>query len=141
MKKMLILLMLILSVPIGAQARLGSTMDSLEREYSDPTYKSITGSEKNGDIFLSITTEMAKVTYFFDMFNRCYVVQIIPFNKDYVYWYGEKYNRDFKAVSSVKWRAKIDTVIADIYLTYPDSTKFERENQYLPFFTWFYAEE
>jgi len=141
MKKMLILLMLLVAIPAVAQVRLGSPLDSIRKEFSSPGYRAQSGTGTNGDIYYSINTQLAKVIYYFDIYNNCYVVQIQPLSRKWLYWYGEKYNREFEPKSDVKWRANIDKVIADIYLTYPDSIAHPEQKGYAPYFTWFFAEE
>jgi hypothetical protein len=139
MKKILILLMLFVTIPMYSQSRLGSPLDSIRMEFSEPKYNAQSGTTINGDMYYSIYTPGASVVYLFDIFNICYVVQIDPKNDAYLSWYKEKYNKDFRKKSDVRWKAKIDKVVAYIVLTCPDSTKHSDRNGYDPYFTWTFA--
>lgn len=141
MKKTIVLLMLLMTIPVFSQVRLGSPLDSIRNEFSAPSYNVQSGTVASGDIYYAIFTPMAKIVYFFDVFNHCYIVQIIPITKDALSQYGEKYNRDFTIISEVHWKANIDNAIADVYLTYPDSLLYPAKDGYKPYFTWFFADK
>lgn len=139
MKKTIILFMLLMSIPVMAQVRLGFSIDSIMKEYSSREYQGMKDTLNSGNTFYAITTSFAKIYYYFDEYKNCYMVQIIPINSEYLNSYTQRYNTNYTVLSLKSWRAYLPQIIADIRLEYPD-LKDPKSADSQPYFLWSFAE-
>jgi hypothetical protein len=116
----LVILFLILSVIVFGQARVGSSAADIKSEFWESSYNLKSGYNNDGDYYITIETERASVTYFFNSEKICTSTFIIPNNQGALNFYVELYNKQYVIVSSTQWKMYSNNGIANISLVYPD---------------------
>lgn len=119
-RTLLTILFAITTVIVFGQARLGSTASEVKSEFWETSYNQKSGYDKDGDYYITITTERATVTYYFNSDKVCYLTAIIPDNQGALNFYVELYNKQYVIVSSKQWKMYADKGIANIKLIYPE---------------------
>lgn len=118
-RTLLTILFAITSVIVFGQARLGSTVSDIKSEFWESTYKQKSGYDEDGDYYITIETERATVTYYFNSDKVCVLTAIIPNNQGDLNFYVEMYNKQYVIVSSTQWKMYSNNGIANIQLIYP----------------------
>lgn len=119
-RTLLTILFAITSVIVFGQARLGSSASEIKSEFWESKYKLKSGYDSDGDYYITIETERATVTYYFNSERVCTLTVIIPDNQGALNFYVELYNKQYVIVSSKQWRMYSDGGIANIHLIYPE---------------------
>lgn len=119
-KALLTILFGITSLVIFGQARLGSSATEIKNEFWESRYNLKSGYDKDGDYYITITTERATVTYLFNSDKVCYLTAIIPDAQGDLNFYVELYNKQYVIVSSTQWKMYSNNGIANINLIYPE---------------------
>lgn len=120
-RTLLTILFVITTAFVFGQARLGSSASEIKSEFWESSYNQKSGYDKDGDYYITITTERATVTYYFNSDKICYLTTIIPDNQGALNFYVELYNKQYVIVSSKEWKMYADKGIANIKLIYPES--------------------
>ena len=116
-----------------AQVRLGSSEDEIRADYANNRYHLQAGETKDGTYYIGITTERARVVYFFGEDRVCYVVAVSPRTKADLNFYVARYNRLYVPLSPTKWRMYSHEGIAEAELVLSaDGSSF---------FAWRYIDE
>ena len=129
MKNILILLMLLVSAPIFAQSRLGTSLDSIKAEFTAMDSRVTLEKANSGRPLLKIEMGNGIVIYYFDDNNKCDETVIQPSSLGGLNSYVERYNKNYVIISGNAWRAYMSNFAADIELIYP-------KGKVLPFFMW-----
>ncbi|MBS1632917.1 MAG: hypothetical protein JST10_10135 [Bacteroidetes bacterium] len=119
-RTLLAILFAITSSIVFGQARLGSSASDIKSEFWESHYKLKSGYDKDGDYYITIVTERATVTYYFNSDKVCYLTAIIPDNQGALNFYVELYNKQYVIVSSKQWKMYSENGIANIKLIYPE---------------------
>lgn len=119
-KTLLTILFGITSLVIFGQARLGSTATEIKTEFWESSYNLKSGYTDDYDYYITITTDNATVTYFFNSDKVCTLTAIIPDNQGALNFYVELYNKKYVIVSNTEWKMYSNNGIAKINLIYPD---------------------
>jgi len=101
------------------QARLGSTIDDIKKEFTDPSLKLTPWFDK-GMAYIDITIPRALVVYSFNTEGICAMTVIIPNTVGNLNYYVERYNNSYVILSTTKWRMYNDTGSFLIELKYPE---------------------
>lgn len=126
MKHTLLTFTLLLTTYVGlnAQARLGSSLDDIKAEFSDPVHNFRIEYNKNGELFAYIDTDRATVLYSFDDEKYCDATAIFPANQGFLNAYVEYYNKQYVIISNTEWKMYSSNGIATIQLHFTDDAYF-----------------
>ena len=119
-RTLLTILFAITSVISFGQARLGSTATDIKSEFSSSSNKLKSGYDSDGDYYVTIETERATVTYYFNTDKVCTTTIIIPDNQGQLNFYVELYNKQYVIVNSTEWKMYSNDGIANIKLVFPE---------------------
>jgi hypothetical protein len=121
MKKTLISILFVITwFDVFGQARLGYSIAEIKSEYWESSYNLKSGFDEDGDYYITITTESATVTHYFNSDKLCTSTFIIPDNQGALNYYVEQYNKQYVIVSSTQWKMYSNNGIANINLIYPE---------------------
>ena len=110
----------ITTVIVFGQSRIGSSATDIKSEFWESKYKLKSGYDKDNDYYITLQTEKATVTYYFNTDKVCTSTIIIPDNQGALNFYVELYNKQYVIVSSTEWKMYSNNGIASIKLIYPD---------------------
>lgn len=112
------------------QARLGSSVAELKKEFSDKSFELVSGYDAEKDYYIRIWTDIATVYYYFDEDLLCNLVFITPDDNGKLNYYVEDYNKSYVIINNLEWKMYNETGIANIKLVYPEK-KGDK-----PYFVW-----
>lgn len=122
MKNFLLLLALLFTFAVNAQARLGVSYNDVYEEYRylNPTIT----TEKQG-LCLDVSISTVQILYYFDKDKICKTTIICPRTQSVLNGYVEKYNNSYVIISNTEWKMYNQSTISSIKLvTYEDTTFF-----------------
>ena len=119
-RTLLTILFAITSIISYGQARIGSTAAAIKSEFSESSNKLQSGYDSDGDYYITIETERATVTYYFNIDKVCTTTIIFPDNQGQLNFYVELYNKQYVIVSSTEWKMYSNNGIASIKLVFPE---------------------
>jgi hypothetical protein len=136
MKKLILILLMLIPMPLLAQCRIGYSYDEINSEFSDLLYEGkLEGSELK--MYTTFTAD-AKVIYFVNTDSISVATLIIPNDTFKLSGYIELYNKTYSAISSTKWKASLGNAICEVNLFYVDKND---EELLKPYFLWVEARE
>lgn len=109
-----------INITLFGQSRLGSSASDIKAEFYEKTYKLKAEYDKDNDYSITIETNKATVTYYFDKEKICTGTAIIPNAQGDLNYYVELYNKQYVIVNSKEWKMYSNEGIANISLVYPD---------------------
>lgn len=129
MKKTILTTMLIItSLIVFGQARIGSSVADIKSEFSASRYNLKSDYDKDGNYYIIIKTERAVVLYTFNSNNLCNVSFIVPDDEGTLNFYAELYNKQYVIISTSEWNVYTKEGTGKIELVHPEDGK--------PFFVW-----
>jgi len=120
MKKILLFIALftITIMASNAQARIGFTSSDIKKEFANPKYNLITGYTDDNIYYITITNQRALVIYYFNTYQICDLVIIVPKTQGDLNFYVETYNKQYVINSNNTWTAYLSDGILHVKLTY-----------------------
>ena len=108
----------VITLKVNAQTRIGfSESDIRYKEFPDKEFKS--GTLKEGEKYISWSTEKIICTYVFDSTNICSWCAIQPKNQGSLNYYVEEFNRIYVIIDDTHWKWYSDKGIIKITLSFP----------------------
>jgi hypothetical protein len=108
------------SIIAVGQARLGSSVSEIRSEWSESKYKLKSGYDTDGDYYITIETERATVTYYFNAEKVCYLTAIVPDNQGALNFYVELYNKQYVIISATQWKMYSKNGISNVELIFSE---------------------
>jgi hypothetical protein len=130
MKIAFILALSMMCLEVSGQARLGSSVIDIKKEFSDKSHELKSGYDSDKNYYIRVFTDIATVFYFFDEDSYCDQVLIIPDDNGKLNYFVEDYNKSYVIINNQEWKMYNETGIASIKLVFPD-VKGEK-----PYFVW-----
>jgi hypothetical protein len=130
MKLMWVIVLSFLHQNLFCQARLGSSVAELKKEFSDKSFELVSGYDSEKDYYIRIWTDIATVYYYFEEDLLCNLVFITPDDNGKLNYYVEDYNKSYVIINNREWKMYNETGIASIKLVYPE------EKGDKPYFVW-----
>lgn len=115
---------------VSGQARLGSSVTDIKKEFSDKSHELKSGYDSDKNYYIRVFTDIATVFYYFDEDSYCDQVLIIPDDNGKLNYFVEDYNKSYVIISNQEWKMYNESGIANIRLVFPD-VKGEK-----PYFVW-----
>lgn len=113
MKTFLVLLTLLFTFAVNAQARLGVTYNDVYEEYR---YLTPTVTTEKQGLCLDVTTPTVQLLYYFDEDKNCKTTIIYPKSQGILNGYVERYNNNYVIVSNTEWKMYSQNTISSIKL-------------------------
>jgi hypothetical protein len=123
MKNILIIILLAFSISAQSQSRIGYPLDSLKKEFSNPTYHAMIVRSGN-NLSFQIVTKESKVIYLCDSTSKiCEVTIIYPFSSKVKDMLISRYNENYISLSPTQWQNKDDGIVFEISLSQDRETE------------------
>ena len=130
MKIAFILAISMLCLEVSGQARLGSSVTDIKKEFSEKSYELTSGYDSDKNYYIRVFTDIATVFYFFDEGSYCDQLLILPDDNGKLNFFVEDYNKSYVIINNQEWKMYNESGIASIRLVFPDE-KGEK-----PYFVW-----
>lgn len=118
MKKLLLLILILLSNICIAQSRVGSTEEEIKAEFWTDKYKAMSSYTDNKTYYISVKLERSLVIYYFTEKKVCYMTAIFPDTDGDLNAYVEYYNKQYVIISPTRWKMYNNNGFCNIELTY-----------------------
>lgn len=114
MKKLLTTTLLLLSLCVKSQTRIGFTEAEIRAEFYERTFK--TYYTKTGMKFIYYTSNEMEVGYAFNKDGKCNLCTIQPLTQSVLNYYAERFNKDYVIINEKHWKWYNNNNIVDIML-------------------------
>ena len=113
MQNLLVLLAVLFTFALNAQARLGVSYNDVYEEYR---YLTPTVTTEKQGLCLDVTTSTVQLLYYFNEDKNCKTTIICPRTQGILNGYVEKYNNSYVIVSNTEWKMYSQNAISSIKL-------------------------